>query len=159
MRALLVFTIAAVTWSLLAQANVSPAKCIVPSSAEQSGPSGGDVAGHYTAVSEAEWNLEVWLHPDGTAEILSEGWEAGHHDKRSSVRHRGTWSLTGAFVELRYTGRCETLRYDPALSFAEFGSEGAAPGLQGQHSSVSFNLFLGRSLWVAQRIREIPKVE
>jgi len=133
--------------------------CILPSVSEGAAPSRGDVAGHYAAVAESEWNLEVWLHADGTAEVLSEGWEAGHHDERTSVRHRGSWKLSGPFVELRYRGLCETLLFDPALSFAEFGKDGAAPGLQGRHSSVSQNLFIGRSLWRVEGLRAIPAVK
>ncbi|MDR4515721.1 hypothetical protein [Nitrosomonas sp.] len=62
-------------------------------------------------------------------------------------------------MELRYRGLCETLLFDPALSFAEFGKDGAAPGLQGRHSSVSQSLFIGLSLWRVERLRTIPEVK
>ena len=147
-------------------ASVAPARsddqaprCIVPSTPEEKAPSRDDVVGHYAAVSESEWDLEVWLNADGTAEVLSEGWEAGHHDERSSVRHRGSWKLSGSFLELSYRGLCETLLFNPALSFAEFGANGAAPGLQGRHASVSQNLFIGRSLWRVEQLRRIPEIE
>lgn len=103
--------------------------------------------------------MEVWLRPDGAAEVLWESWSEGQRDQRSSIRDEGSWSLAGSFVELRYRGRCETLRFDPALTFAELGATGAAPGLQGEHSSVSHNLFIGRSLWRAELLPAIPAIE
>ena len=155
----LVLMLFAVTWTSVSIADESPPKCIVPSAVAGSAPSIGQVAGHYSDVSESEWSLELLLEPDGTAAILSEAWLTGEYDRRSTVRHSGTWSLKAAFVELRYAGRCETLLFNPALSFAEFGPQGAAAGLQGQHSSVSHNLFIGRSLWLTKALRKIPEVE
>jgi hypothetical protein len=134
-------------------------KCIMPPIPDGRAPSRQEVAGHYAAVSESEWNLEVWLHPNGKAEIVSEGWKAGHYNERTTTRYRGSWSLSGPFVALQYSGRCETLRFDSSLSFAAFGAQGSAPGLQGLHSSVSFNLFLGNSLWRSEYLESIREVE
>ena len=130
--------------------------CIVPSDAAHNAPSTKQVVGHYRAVSESEWSLEVWLYPDGKAEVLWEWWHAGQFDERTSTRYRGKWSLVRGFVALEYGGRCETLAFNSSLSFAEFGFEGAAPGLKGIHSSVSNNLFVGRSLWRADSLQQIP---
>lgn len=159
MRTLLAVVLMSIVWGRSATAVSSEPLCMVPPAVEQEGPSLHEVAGHYMAVSESEWNLEVWLNRNGTAKIQSEAWEAGHHDSRTTSTYRGKWSLSGEFVELRYAGRCETLRFDPALSFAEFGTQGSAAGLQGQHSSEPANLFVGTSLWNAQSLRRIPEVK
>jgi hypothetical protein len=158
-RSVLILTLTLVASVAPARSDNETPRCIVPSMPQGTVPPRDDVVGHYAAVSESEWNLEVWLNADGTAEVLSEGWEAGHHDERTSVRYRGSWNLSGPFVELRYRGLCETLLFDPALSFAEFAKDGAAPGLQGRHASVSQNLFIGRSLWRVEHLRRIPEVE
>ena len=144
--------IVALVWSLPAKAEEAEPRCVVPSASEIDPPR-EEVTGHYMAVSESEWGLEVWLRSDGTAEVLSEGWGAGRHAERTADRYRGSWSLTGTHVELRYRRRCETLRFDPELSFAEFGAKGAAPGLRGEHSSSSEDLFLRVSLWSAESLR------
>ena len=159
MRSVLILTLTLIVLVAPARSDEAVPRCIVPSIPEGKAPSRDDVVGHYAAVSESEWNLEVWLNADGTAEVLSEGWEAGHHDERTSVRHRGSWKLSGPFVELRYRGLCETLLFNPSLSFAEFGKDGAAPGLQGRHASVSQNLFIGRRLWRVEHLRRIPEVQ
>jgi hypothetical protein len=158
-RSVLILTLALVAIGAPARSDDEAPQCILPSASETTAPPRGAVVGHYAAVSESEWNLEVWLNADGSAEVLSEGWDAGHHDERTSVRHRGSWKLSGPFVELRYRGLCETLIFSPALSFAEFGKDGAAPGLQGRHSSVSQNLFIGRSLWRVDSLRAISEVK
>lgn len=142
-----------------ARADGAQPQCVMPAIPDGRGPSRQEVAGHYAAVSESEWNLEVWLNPNGTAEIISEGWRAGHHDERTTTRYRGSWSLSGPFVALKYSGRCETLRFDAILSFAAFGAQGSAPGLQGLHSSVSFNHFIGVSLWRSEYLESIREVE
>ena len=126
---------------------------------ENEAPSRDVVAGHYSTVSESEWNLEIWLNREGTAEVLSEAWEAGHHDKRTSENHRGSWKLSGPHVELRYCDLCETLRFEPTLSLAEVGGDGAAPGLRGRYASVSLNLFVGRSLWQVGHLRRIVEIQ
>jgi len=158
-RSALILTLTLIASVAPASSDDQVPRCIVPSTPEGKSPSRDDIVGHYAAVSESEWNLEVWLNTDGTAEVLSEGWEAGQHDERTSVRHRGSWKVSGPYVELRYRGRCEILFFNPSLSFAEFGASGAAPGLQGRHASVSQNLFIGRSLWRVEHLRRIPEVK
>lgn len=159
MQSVLALMLLVAVRSGVSRADSPEPRCVLPSSVPQSGVSKDEVVGHYRAVSESEWNLEVWLRPDGTAEVLSESWEAGHHSQRATRRYRASWSLSGTFVELRYANRCETLRFDPELGFGEFGAAGAAPGLQGRHSSISNNLFIGRSLWRADRLDGIPEVQ
>jgi hypothetical protein len=143
-------------WGGPVTAGSSEPRCIVPDSGTGE-PSAQEVAGHYQSVSESEWSLEIWLHSNHKAEILRETWDAGQYDRRTSTRYRGSWSLSGSFVELSYAGRCETLLFRPALSFDEFGGKGQAPGLQGKYSSLSFNLFIGVSLWRAELLKNEPQ--
>jgi len=159
MRLIVILVVVCAVAGIPATSGEPSPRCILPSAQTQGGPLTEEVAGHYSAVSESEWHLEVWLRPDGKAEVVSENWEAGHYDQRTTVRYRGDWSLSGAFVQLRYSGRCETLRFEPSLSFAELGSQGSAPGLQGLHSSISTNLFIGTSLWRSDELSKIPEVE
>ena len=156
MRVIPAVALIALVWSHPTQSEESEPRCILPSEKQQDGPERDEVAGYYRSVSESEWNLEVRLRADGTAEVLWEAWTAGHYDERTNTRYRGSWVLSGSSVELRYHGLCETLRFDPALSFSEFGAKGAAPGLHGEHSSVSQNLFIGVSLWSVEQLRKLP---
>lgn len=128
--------------------------CIIPSAAAKSSPSRAELVGHYQAVSESEWSLELWLRPNLSAELLAESWNAGEHEKRTGRRYKGSWAVVNGFIELRYRGICETLEFSSKLSLSELGAEGSAPGVRGLHSSVSQNLFIGTSLWRASSLKE-----
>ena len=95
LRSTLLATAVAFGFACSTSADRSPElDCLAPSRPAVSPPSQAEVAEHYEAVSEAEWNLELWLQPDGSAEILAEYWEAGAHESRAVSRYKGAWALS-----------------------------------------------------------------
>jgi hypothetical protein len=74
------------------------------------------------------------------------------------VHFRGSWTLS-SFVALRYRGRWRPC-LDPALSLAELGQSGTAPGLQLQDSSTSeVSLMGGATLWRAKSLHASPETK
>lgn len=114
-----------------------------------------DVTGHYEAVTESEWLLELTLGRDQSAEIVSASWEAGKFDDRSEYRYRGVWTMDGDRVLLDFDERTETLQFSGAMSFEDFGQQGSGPGLRGVRSSSSRALFVGQNLWCSAALNTI----
>lgn len=111
-------------------------------------------SGVYRAVPESEWALSVALRPDGVAIITRESWEPGGYENRKSHTYEGRWTIAGEnFLRLEYGGKSETVRFDDALSFSDFGQQGAAPGIKGTQEDPSSDLAIGQvSLWRAEAL-------
>ena len=89
------------------------------------------VAGHYQAVTETEYAIELQLSPSGQAQLEFRTWEADDPQHPTVQRFTGSWSWSGADVTIRFTsGRSATFASVACLSYKEFAQQGCSPGLK-----------------------------
>jgi hypothetical protein len=89
----------------------------------------GYVEGIYNSISESEWAITVKLNTNGSSEIQFEQWDAGKFNERSVKTEKGTWSINGNKISLKYNQIVDTLIYSDNVSLTELGLKGGAPGL------------------------------
>jgi len=113
------------------------------------------VVGVYTTVTESEWEMELHLESSHIATVQIATWEPGQGDHASITRYAGKWRSTNGQVEAEFKKGQLTFRFEPHLSFAEFGREGSAPGLVGVAASFDSTVFVGRQLWLKSEIGKL----
>ena len=113
------------------------------------------LSGRYATVSESEWEMRIDLRSDDSATLEIASWEPGGADKPKVKRYRGSWSVTRADVSIKFKEGTATFRFEPQLSFAEFGRKGAAPGLVGKSASFERSTIVRRSLWLEADLKRL----
>ena len=103
--------------------------------------------GTYASVSESEWHVTLRLAARGMATIRHEAWLAGEYEERSIKKFKGSWSCEGQAVEVRYKGVVDRFAYTATLPYAEFGFEGAGPGLVATGPVTPTSTNGGATLW------------
>jgi hypothetical protein len=89
------------------------------------------VVGHYQAVTETEYAIELQLSPSGQAQLEFRTWEADDPQHPTVQRFKGSWLWSGANVTIRFkSGRSATFAPVPCLSYKEFAQQGCSPGLK-----------------------------
>ena len=111
--------------------------------------------GRYATVSESEWEMRIDLRPDQSASLEIASWEPGAADKPKVKRYRGSWSVNGSDISIKFNAATATFRFEPQLSFAEFGRNGAAPGLVGKSASFERSTIVRRSLWLESELKRL----
>jgi hypothetical protein len=109
----------------------------------------------YQTVTESEWGIELALKPEGTASVEIASWMPGKPEDAKVEHHKGSWSADGANVILRVPAGAVTFKFVPQLSFAAFGKEGVAQGLQGTMATFEPKLFLNQKLWLLSELEKI----
>lgn len=118
------------------------------------GESTPDPAGHYQAVSESEWTLDLYLDEKGIARIRLQWWEAGSDDI-SATEYYGTWLISGDEITLAYDGITDVLQFSEDQSFREFGCNGLGPGVRGIRSTSESSVFEETALWRSETLEAI----
>ena len=70
----------------------------------------GQPAGHYVAVTETEYELELTIAASGRAELKNHMWEADHSAPDSRTHLEGRWVLHGNIIKLLFP-RDKELRF------------------------------------------------
>ena len=106
-------------------------------------------AGHYVAVTETEYELELVLALAGKAELKSHAWESGEYSSGPRSTLAGRWSHHESTVTVTFaSGESASFRLEPCLSYAEFGGKGCSPGLKLMKTNVGSSWGLQRfGLW------------
>ena len=112
-------------------------------------------AGFYQTVTESEWGIELALNRDGSAIVEIASWMPGESENAKVERHAGTWSASGATVALRLAAGEVIFTFVRQLSFAAFGKEGSAQGLEGRTATFEPKLFVKRKLWLVSELQKI----
>lgn len=106
-------------------------------------------AGHYVAVTETEYELELVLALAGKAELKSHGWASGEYASGTRSKLAGRWSHHDGTVTVTFvSGESASFRVEPCLSYAEFAGKGCSPGLKLIKTTVGTSWGLQRfGLW------------
>jgi hypothetical protein len=114
-----------------------------------------NVAGHYEAVTETEYSIDLTLGPNGQAQYKFVTWEADGSAPEQREILSGRWSLSGSQLSLRLSsGQVATYTIVPCLSHQEFGQSGCSPGLSLVNTNLSERYGLKRfGLWKSAYLR------
>ena len=115
----------------------------------------GQPAGHYVAVTEAEYELELTIATSGRAELENHMWEADHSAPDSRTRLEGRWVLHGNTIKVTFpSGQTASFRLETCLSYSEFGRSGCSPGLKLIATNLPLRWGLQRfGLWRSDLLR------
>jgi hypothetical protein len=111
--------------------------------------------GLYSSVTESEWAIELDLRQDQMAVVEVASWDPGERDKAKVKRYTGTWQAKGSTIEVQTKRGTAAWRYDPALSFADFGREGHAPGLVVVSATGQLKVLSSQSLWLKSELMHV----
>jgi len=114
------------------------------------------ISGHYRAVTESEWALEVELGDNGVAAYRFSSWEAGNAASTTKTEViSGRWISEGGLVLVEFPelGGGKWIRYQvvACLSYGEFGMKGCSPGLKTLTNTMDRRF--GMSLWDARTFK------
>jgi hypothetical protein len=116
------------------------------------------VAGHYRAVTETEYSIDLDLQPEGSAKLEFTTWEADGSAPDERSVFKGTWSLKGKKVLIRLSSG-KFLKYEmvPCLPYTEFGQKGCSAGLRYLGSNLPDRYELNRfGLWNSRKLKLKP---
>jgi hypothetical protein len=108
-----------------------------------------NVAGHYEAVTETEYSIDLALRSNGQAQYKFVTWEADGSAPEQHEILSGRWSQSGSQLTLRLSsGQVATYTIVPCLSHQEFGQSGCSQGLSLVNTNISERYGLKRfGLW------------
>jgi hypothetical protein len=112
-------------------------------------------AGVYSTVSESEWEMELTLSPSHTARLELATWEPGEGSHPKIETNKGKWHATSNSVVVVFNAGTLELRFNRQLSFAQFGREGAAPGLVVTSASFDKETYEGQHFWLKRELRRL----
>lgn len=116
------------------------------------------VAGHYQAVTETEYAIELNLEPSGRAKLEFRTWEADDSLPPDTEKFKGKWSVSGADVMVQLvSGKSVTFSPIACLSHQEFGQRDCSPGLKLVKTTLADRYGLQRfGLWRFDALRIQP---
>lgn len=86
--------------------------------------------GSYSSVTESECNIRLRLIEHGKAKIIQTcRLEDGSHRDVTEEKY-ATWSFDGDQIFIKYDGVTDAFHYRTSVPYAEFGGQGAGPGLE-----------------------------